>query len=145
MTFQRKHTEEAIDNRGEVFTPSSLVNEMLDKLPQEVLLNPEKVVGDIAGCGNGNFLIEVLTRRMKNGISHKDALKTIYGVDIDETNVRECRERLSLGKKNKEIWSILNRNIILADALNPNHKGWKEVGYMWDGKPRLDLTDFMKA
>ena len=63
LIIQRKHTEEAIDQRGEVFTPSCLVNEMLNKLPQDVLLNPEKVIGDIAGCGNGNFLIEVLKRR----------------------------------------------------------------------------------
>lgn len=140
--YKRIHTEEKIDQFGEVFTPLPLVNEMLDKLPQDVLINPEKVVGDIAGCGNGNFLIEVLNRRMKNGISHIDSLKTIYGVDIDETNVKECKERLSLGSKDEEIWLILNRNIILADALNPNHRGWKKVGYMWDGIPRLDLTDF---
>ena len=134
--YNREHTEEAIDNRGEVFTPLPLVNEMLDKLPQDVLINPEKVVGDIAGCGNGNFLIEVLNRRMKNGISHIDALKTIYGVDIDETNVKECRERLSLGSKSKKIWEILNRNIILADALDRTHSGWSEVGYMWEGRGR---------
>jgi hypothetical protein len=79
---------------------------------------------------------------MKIGISHIDALRTMYGVDIDQTNVEECKERLSLGSKDEEILSILNRNIILADALNPDHKGWKEVGYMWDGIERKDLSDF---
>ena len=116
---------------GEVFTPTELVNEMLDKLPQEELLNPIKTVGDISGCGNGNFLIEVLNRRIKAGVSHKDSLRTIYGVDIMEDNIQECKERLSLGSKDKEICDILNHNIICADALKKNHKGWKEVGYMW--------------
>ena len=140
--YNREHTEEAIDQRGEVFTPSCLVNEMLDKLPQDILLNPEKVIGDIAGCGNGNFLIEVLNRRLAANIDHLAALKTIYGVDIDETTVRECKERLSLGSKDPEIWAVLDKNIICADSLNRTHNGWKEVGYMWSGQRQIDLTDF---
>ena len=125
MTTERKK------EFGEVFTPLELVSEMLDKLPQEELLDPTKTVADIAGCGNGNFLIEVLNRRIKAGVPHKDALRTIYGVDIMEDNIQECKERLSLGSKDKEIWDILNHNIICADALNPKHQGWREVGYMW--------------
>ena len=124
-------TKERIKEFGEVFTPPELVNEMLDKLPYSELCDPTKTIGDISGCGNGNFLIVVLERRIKTGIPHEDALKTIYGVDIMEDNVQECKERLSLGSKDKEIWNILNHNIICADALKKNHKGWKEVGYMW--------------
>lgn len=141
MNYEREHTEEAIEQRGEVFTPAILVNEMLNKIPQEELLNPEKTVGDIAGCGNGNFLIEVLNRRINSGVSHIDSLKTIYGVDIDQTNVDECKERLSLGNKDKAIWDILNHNIICADSLDSNHIGWKNVGYMWNGKPNK-IGDF---
>jgi len=63
----------------------------LDKLPREELLNPLKTVADVAGCGNGNFLIEVLNRRIKAGIPHKDALRTVYGVDIMEDNIQECK------------------------------------------------------
>lgn len=117
---------------GEVFTPPELVNEMLDKIPQEELINPDKVIGDISGCGTGNFLIEVLNRRLEAGVSHIDALRTIYGVDIMEDNVQECKERLSMGSMDEEIWKILNRNIICADALNSNDPGWSKVGYMWD-------------
>ena len=120
---------------GEVFTPPELVNEMLNKLPQKELLDPTKTIGDISGCGHGNFLVEVLRRRMESGISHKKALQTIYGVDIMEDNIQECKERLSLGSKDKEIWNILNHNIICADALDRNHKGWKDVGYMWTPNP----------
>jgi type I restriction-modification system DNA methylase subunit len=130
--YHRKHTKDAIDDRGEVFTPLTLVDQMLDKLPQDQLCDPAKTVGDIAGCGNGNFLIRVLERRMANGIPHLKALSTIYGVDIDETNVKECRERLALNSTDSEIWTVLNRNIICADTLNSEHEGWDSVGYMWD-------------
>jgi len=115
---------------GEVFTPPKLVNEMLDKLPQEVIQNSEKTFLDNS-CGNGNFLIVILERRILDGMSHMDALKTIYGIDIDELNVDECRERLSMGSRNKKIWEILENNIILADALDPTHLGWLYIGYMW--------------
>lgn len=120
---------------GEVFTPPQLVNEILDKLPQEEIINPDKTVGDISGCGNGNFLIEVLNRRLKAGVKHIDAIKTIYGVDIMADNIQECKERLAMGSKSKKVWKILDRNIICADALDPLHEGWEKVGYMWEIPP----------
>jgi len=129
-------SQERKKSLGEVFTPPELVNEMLDKLPQEELLDPTKKVGDIAGCGSGNFLVEVLRRRMEAGVPHKEALKTIYGVDIMRDNVVECKRRLSLGSEDLEIWKILDHNIICADALDPDHDGWNKVGYMWE----LDKT-----
>jgi hypothetical protein len=70
---------------------------------------------------------------MKNGISHLDSLKTIYGIELDENNAKECKERLSLGSKDDEIWKVLDHNIICANALDSNHKGWEKVGYMWEG------------
>ncbi|MFO0089665.1 MAG: N-6 DNA methylase [bacterium] len=48
---------------GEVFTPPSLVEEMLDKLPIEVWSNPKLKWFDPA-CGMGNFLIAVYLRLM---------------------------------------------------------------------------------
>lgn len=130
--YKKNHTKEAKDERGEVFTPEYLVEEMLAILPQDFFTSAEKTMLDNS-CGNGNFLVKILQYRMKNGISHIDAIKTIYGIELDENNVKECKERLSLGSKNEEIWKILNNNIICADSLDPNHKGWDEVGYMWDG------------
>jgi hypothetical protein len=50
---------------------------------------------------------------------------------------------LSLGSKDAEIWKILNHNIICANTLDPNHKGWEKVGYMWEGKkPESEFFDF---
>jgi hypothetical protein len=138
--FHRIHSEKSIKERGEVFTPMPLVREIIDKCGTI----DKNIVKDILdnSCGNGNFLIEVLNKKIREGMSHLDALKTIYGIDIDENNVCECKKRLSLDSKDDEMWSILNRNIICADALDPNHKGWKSVGYMWNGNPQKTIEDF---
>lgn len=132
MTFNKKHSKDAIKKRGEVFTPEFMVEEMLGTIPKEYFISAKKTVLDNS-CGNGNFLVKILEWRMKNGISHLDSLKTIYGIELDPSNANECRERLSLGSKNAEIWQVLNHNIVCANALDSNHNGWKEVGYMWDG------------
>lgn len=132
MSYTKKHTLKAKKERGEVFTPEPLVEEMLSKLPQEFFTSSEKTMLDNS-CGNGNFLVKVLEWRMKNGISQLNALKTIYGIELDPSNAKECKERLSLGSKDSEVWEVLNHNIICANALDPTHEGWKQVGYMWDG------------
>ncbi len=81
------------DALGEVFTPQWLVDEMLDKLPQEVFTDPEKTFIDPA-CGDGNFLVRVLERKIQNGSTPLQALQTTYGVDIMEDNIQTCRRRL---------------------------------------------------
>lgn len=132
MSFKKKHTKDAVKKRGEVFTPEFMVEEMLSTAPQEYFQSAEKTVIDNS-CGSGNFLVKILEWRMKNGISHLDAIKTIYGIELDPDNAKECRERLSLGSKSKKIWDVLNHNIICANALDSLHEGWRNVGYMWDG------------
>jgi len=123
--------ELAVDLRGEVFTPTFLVNEMMGKLPPDLFTDDTKTFLDNS-CGDGQFLVSILNKRMVNRISHLDALQTIYGIEIDSNNVKKCKARLSLGKKSKKIWAILDRNIICADTLDKYHKGWESVGYMWD-------------
>ena len=127
----RIHTDEAISQRGEVFTPAWLVKEMLDKLPQDILADPAKTVLDNS-CGNGNFLIEVLHRRLAAGIPHNEALSTIYGVELDAPNAEEGRVRLLLGSTDQTLRSIVDHNIICADALDEHHAGWDAVGFYWD-------------
>ena len=82
-----------VKDSGEVFTPTELVDEMLDKLPQDVFTNPEKTFIDPA-CGDGNFLVRVLERKIQNGSTPLQALQTTYGIDIMPDNIDECRERL---------------------------------------------------
>ena len=84
--------EKRCKQTAEVFTPPALVNEMLDKLPEEVW-QPEKTFLD-PSSGNGNILEEVLRRKLKHGHDPLQALSTIYGVDIMADNIKECRLRL---------------------------------------------------
>lgn len=133
MSYKKEHTKNAIKERGEVFTPEFLVEEMLSKLPVDYFTSADKTMLDNS-CGNGNFLVKILELRMKNNITQLDALKTIYGIELDHVNANECRARLSLGSKDKEIWNVLNNNIVCANALDANHNGWNDVGYMWEGK-----------
>jgi len=130
-SYKRDHTQEAVKQRGEVFTPTSLVNEMLDKLPLEVFTDKTKTFLDNS-CGNGQFLFAVLERKMDNGATHEEALRTTYGVELDFDNAEECRRRLLKGSKSKVLRAIVDHNIICADALNPNDQAWSEVGFYWD-------------
>ena len=134
-----QHTEEAIKQRGEVFTPDGLVKDMLSKLPYSVFKDPSKTFLDNS-CGNGQFLFAVMKRKMfflmkGDGMSlfnaHKQALSTIYGCELDPNNAEECRLRLLKGSTSKELRAIVDPNIRTADALDPKHDGWKDVGFYW--------------
>jgi type I restriction-modification system DNA methylase subunit len=99
---------------GEVFTPTPLVQEILDQLPQELFRDPTKTFLD-PSCGDGQFLGEVLIRKMENGSTFEQALSTIYGVDLMQDNVDLCRERLLCGRE--DLRHIVEKNIVCHDAL----------------------------
>jgi hypothetical protein len=99
---------------GEVFTPTPLVQEMLDQLPPEVFFDPAKTFLDNS-CGDGQFLGEVLIRKMENGSTFEQALSTVYGVDLMQDNIDECRRRLLCGRADLE--HIVRANIVCHDAL----------------------------
>ena len=108
-------------------------------------------------CGNGNFLTVILERKLsvveeRYGKSQLDferyavlAVSSIYGIDIQEDNVRQCRDRLygvfdrdfysrifknqSKNKCREAIRFILERNIIWGDALTLKTVGEKP-GYI---------------
>ena len=77
---------------AEIFTPAWLVNQMLDKLPEECW-EPTRTFCDPA-CGNSNMLIEVFIRKIAKGNNPAQSLSTIYGADIMMDNIQECRKRL---------------------------------------------------
>jgi type I restriction-modification system DNA methylase subunit len=109
---------------GEVFTPASLVLKMLKQLPQEVFIDPNKTFADLTGCGNGAFLVPVLKLKLKLGSTPEQALLTIYGIDIQEDNVLECRENLLVScekitnlSRTQEWIDIVTKHIVCANAL----------------------------
>jgi len=99
---------------GEVFTPTPLVEEILDKMDSELFKDPSKPFLD-PSCGDGQFLASVLYRKLENGVNFETALSTIYGVDLMQDNVELCRERLLCGRE--DLRHIVERNIICSDAL----------------------------
>jgi hypothetical protein len=99
---------------GEVFTPTDLVREMLERIPQHQFQDPTKTFLDNS-CGDGQFLGEVLIRKMENGSTFEQALSTTYGVDLMIDNVDLCRERLLCGRE--DLRDIVEQNIYQADAL----------------------------
>ena len=97
-------SKERVRERGEVFTAAREVNAMLDLVKDETE-NIDSTFLEPA-CGDGNFLDEVLRRKLavckkRYGKSAADyekmsflACTTLYGVDIMVDNVERCRERL---------------------------------------------------
>lgn len=73
---------------GEVFTPTSLVEMVLDSIEQEdptVFTNPTNTFID-SMCGDGQFLVAIKNRRQ--------SLDGIYGIELSQDNVTICQNRL---------------------------------------------------
>lgn len=138
---QIKNRKRVVDH-GEVFTNEREVNAMLDLVKHETE-NIDSTFLEPA-CGDGNFLIEVLKRkiavvtsRYKKSIDEYEknmviAISSLYGVDILPDNVQECQKRLFnfCLKEYKKVFKkemderyqttlkfILSRNILCGDAL----------------------------
>jgi type I restriction-modification system DNA methylase subunit len=109
-----QRTQARVKATGEVFTPTELVREMLEQIPIDQFQDPAKTFLDNS-CGDGQFLGEVLIRKMEHGSTFEQALATIYGVDLMQDNVDQCRERLLCGRT--DLAHIVNRNIVCHDAL----------------------------
>lgn len=68
-------------SKGEVFTPKSLVNEMLDKIPVEVWENPKSIFCDLS-MGKGTFLVEIVYRLVNiYKYSEEDAKYRVFGYE----------------------------------------------------------------
>jgi len=94
-------TKKEQQSRAEVFTPISLVNEMLDKLPIEVWLNPNLKWLDPSN-GIGNFPVCIFMRLM-------DGLKNII-IDEEVRRKHILEEMIyicELDKKNCLLYNIL--------------------------------------
>ena len=114
---------------GEVFTPTELVNEILDQHPKELFTDPTKTVIDIA-VGDGQFLGQILIRKVENGIDFETALESLYGCDVMMDNVELCRERLLCGFN--QYRHIVEKNIICSNAENEH--------FRFDGTPQKNLS-----
>lgn len=138
-TEQLIKSKARVKNFAEVFTPRHIVNDMLGLLdndnyaPTVTYLDPS--------CGNGNFLAAILERKIakvretesREPIEWRlfDCAASLYGVDIQEDNVQECRARLFkicqdalveiLGTfpiaYESVFKTVFNQNIVVGDTL----------------------------
>lgn len=126
-------TKDRIKQTGEVFTPLPLVDEILDKLPPELFTDPTKTFLDPA-CGDGNFLVQVIKKKIKNGSTKTQAIETTYGVDLMPDNIDHCQNRLlQIVGITPEHAEIVDHNIVCADSLNEwDFDNWTRKGDLVD-------------
>jgi hypothetical protein len=155
-----------VADHGEVFTPSRIVESMLDLVKNESERIDSRFLEP--ACGSGNFLRAVLTRKLmtvqaKYGKSDFEkrhhalfAVMCIYGIELLEDNLKECRGNLLeiftnyLKLAEDDVWikaaeEVLKVNILQGDALTlTNAKGehiiFPEWGYL--GAGRFQRRDF---
>ena len=135
--------EDRVKKFGEVYTAEKDVNDMLDLVNNEAIRIDSRFLEP--ACGDGNFLIQILKRKLKiiekkyktSQVEYErysvQAISSLYGIDILKDNVENCRKRLSdflfknyenIYKKNikknfvKTINFILSINIVWGDALS---------------------------
>ena len=153
-------SKQRVADHGEVFTPNWMVDNMLNLVKDESERIDSKFLE--SACGSGNFLKIVLDRKLgtvKAKYSKSDfenrhyalfSLMCIYGIELLEDNVKECRASLLrilaeyLNLKPEDAWyraaqHVLDANILHADALTlMNVDGsrieFPEWGYLGSGK-----------
>lgn len=138
-------SKERVAAHGEVFTNTREVNAMLDLVKQETERLDSRFLEP--ACGDGNFLIEILRRKLaicEARVKAKQytqilyeqnavlAVSSIYGIELLQDNAEACRKRLfnfflqqyqALFKSRckdaciESIGYILSKNIIIGDAL----------------------------
>ena len=155
MKSNQIKSKQRIKDFAEVFTNEREVKAMCDLVPSEIWSNIESTVLEPA-CGNGNFIVEILARKYSHCKTEKDGLKalaSVVGIDIQQDNVDECRERLL--KQYIEYFpnasefavlcamAILRNNIMCDDFLNPSDK-LKAMGFTPCEKYIKDLEKMKK-
>ena len=125
---------------GEVFTPTWLVEKIIDEMDQSLFTDPTKTFLD-PSCGDGQFLSSVLYRKLENGTDFETALSTIYGVDLMQDNVDLCRERLLCGRE--DLQYIVEKNIVCADGLRYHYRF--DSSYPYDDELKQKQQDELFA
>lgn len=141
--MEQVKSKKRVADHGEVYTNEREVKAMLDLVKQETERIDSRFLEP--ACGNGNFLAEVLTRKL-NVVDHRYkksqtdweryaviAVSSLYGLDILEDNAEECRERLfhifndrymarfkatCKDECRRSVRFLLKRNILWGDALD---------------------------
>lgn len=122
---------------GEVFTAEREVKAMCDLIPVEMYKIGHTFLEPC--CGNGNFLAEILRRKLdhcRDAAEAEAAVQDIYAIDIQPDNVDESKARMQEIVADRfpgaDVSGILNRNIVCWDSLKimeklVGGKTWEET------------------
>ena len=135
-------SRQRVADHGEVYTAKREVNAMLDLVKEETERIDSRFLEP--ACGTGNFLVEILSRKMevvRRRFAHNrfeydlfsaQAISSIYGIELLPDNVENCRERLfrqyldtyrqhlsadASSEQQRCIRFLLTKNILCGDAL----------------------------
>lgn len=147
-----KHISGLSDENNEVFTPDSIVNEMLNET--DGLLKINGVTSDSEyidyivlepTCGSGNFLIRELERKLKcvskyTGIEKEIALlravSSIHGIELTAANVTLAKLRMLelIEKGTTDVFELeyLNKEIINIEPFELSDNMRKSIQYILD-------------
>lgn len=142
LVHTQVNSKQRVADHGEVYTAPREVNAMLDLVKSETERIDSRFLEP--ACGNGNFLAEILIRKLrvvesryaKSQLEYERhgvmAVASLYGIDKLEDNAAECRGRLfeifnqkyttrfkrtAKDECRGSVWVILKRNIIHGNAL----------------------------
>ena len=86
-------SKERVSEHGEVFTPPHIVSEMHNLLAKKNWADKTLVYLEPT-CGNGQFLVDAVKRKMEAGLSPEQAVNTTFGMDIMKDNIEDSRLRV---------------------------------------------------
>lgn len=159
-------SKQRVTDHGEVFTPSWLVEDMLNLVNDESERIDSRVLEP--ACGSGNFLVPFLTRKLltvqaRHGKSDFEkrhyalfSLMCTYGIELLPDNAKECRDNLAvlfntyLGIDATDDWAkaaqaVLAVNIVQGDALTmmtPDGKAITFAEWAYLGQGKFQRRDF---
>ena len=159
-------SKQRIADHGEVFTPSWMVEAMLDLVKGETERIDSRFLEP--ACGSGNFLVQILRRKLaavelKYGKSDFErrhyallALMCIYGIELLPDNIAECRANLleifaeylsvdTASELYRAASFVLSQNIIYGDALKMRTHDYQSISFAeWGylGKGKFQRRDF---
>jgi hypothetical protein len=159
-------SKKRVADHGEVFTPSWLVNDMLDLVKNETGRIDSRILEP--ACGPGNFLVQVLVRKLaaverkysRDNFEQRHhalhGLMCIYGIELLEDNIAECRANmlepfaayLNLAPDDllyRAATRVLNVNLVHADALTmstPDGSSIFFAEWAYRGRGRYQRRDF---
>ncbi len=159
-------SKQRVADHGEVFTPTWLVEAMLDLVKGETERIDSRFLEP--ACGSGNFLVRILQRKLaavecKFGKSDFEkrhyallAVMCTYGIELLADNIAECRANLlevfavylNLDPSDdlyRAAFCVLAQNLVHGDALTMRTTDgepiiFAEWGYL--GKGRFQRRDF---